>query len=121
MSDWHDNRLIDLGLRLSGAALWGLAWLSAQSLADFYPARTSVYPSSGGFALAAAAFLCGSLGGILLTLGKHVFDRIEIDRRWRSATSRSSRGERAPAPSVADMKMMADRVGFEPTVELPPR
>lgn len=83
MRDWHQNWRTDIGLRLSGVALWGLSWLATRKLILLLP-EPSASPGTGAFALAAAAFLCASLGGILLTLGDHIFDRIEIDERWRA-------------------------------------
>ncbi len=83
MRDWHHHRRTDVGLRLSGTALLGFAWLAVQALAALHLTQSRADPSIWAFLLAAAAFLSASLGAVLITQGHHIFDRIEIGERWR--------------------------------------
>ena len=92
MRNWHQDRRTDIGLRLAGAALWGLAWLAARQLAALHLTQTHTDPDMWAALLAAAAFLCASLGAALIIQGCHIFDRVEIGERWR-----------VNSPSDADM------------------
>lgn len=83
MRHWHQDIRTDMGLRLAGAALWGLAWLAARQLAALHLAQSHADPDLWAALLAAAAFLCASLGAGLITQGHHIFDRVEIGERWR--------------------------------------
>ncbi|WP_294054935.1 hypothetical protein [Sphingomonas sp.] len=68
-------------LRLAGVALLVLAWLTAVTLR----ARVLAVPAERdglAYFLAAATFLSASGGTLLATLGRHVFDRVEVARRW---------------------------------------
>lgn len=79
----HQDRRTDIGLRLAGAALWGLAWLAARQLAALHLTQSHADPDMWAAALAAASFLCASLGAVLVSQGCHIFDRVEISERWR--------------------------------------
>lgn len=83
MNDWYFNKRTDIGLRLGGAALWGLAWLAFRDLAGLHLSQTHANPGVGALALAAAGFLCASLGAVLIAQGRHIFDRVEVSERWR--------------------------------------
>lgn len=83
MRHWHQDKRTDIGLRFAGAALWGLAWLAAGQLAALHLMQTHADPDMWAALLAAAAFLCASLGAVLITQGRHIFDRVEISERWR--------------------------------------
>lgn len=69
-------------LRVAGAAILVLAWLAASALRSRAMAGA---PGRDALAwlLACATFLCGSVGSGLAMLGPHIFDRIEVSRRWR--------------------------------------
>ena len=84
MRDWHHNWQIDIGLRLGGATLCGLAWLLIRTLLGLYLPQNPAVLGAGALALAAGGFLCASLGLALLTLGHHLFDTIEVGERWRA-------------------------------------
>lgn len=79
----HQDRRTDIGLRLIGAALWGLGWLAARQLAALHLTQSHADPDMWAASLAAAAFLCASLGAVLVSQGRHIFDRVEISERWR--------------------------------------
>lgn len=83
MRHWHQDIRTDMGLRLAGAALWGLAWLGARQLAALHLTQSHADPDLWAALLAAAAFLCASFGAGLITQGRHIFDRVEIGERWR--------------------------------------
>ncbi|WP_447753090.1 hypothetical protein [Sphingopyxis fribergensis] len=84
MHDGHHGKRIDFGLRLGGAALGILSALAVSSLAALHLSGPHPDPGVGALLLAAAAFLCASLGATLLTQGRHIFDRIEISERWQA-------------------------------------
>jgi hypothetical protein len=79
MLSWR-YRPKDIALRLCGAALCGLSYLSTHVLVGLGLAE----PGMLAFALAGTAFLSASLGATLLALGDHIFDEVEIAERWRT-------------------------------------
>lgn len=83
MRHWHQDKRTDIGLRFAGAALWGLAWLAARQLAALHLTQTHADPDMWAVVLAAAAFLFASFGAVLITQGRHIFDRVEISERRR--------------------------------------
>ena len=82
MQHWHHDRRVDIGLRAGGILLCGLSCLSVRGLIALHLPQAHDEPGVEAFAFAAAAFLCGSLGAVLLTLGRHIFDKVEISQRW---------------------------------------
>jgi hypothetical protein len=84
MYDRHREKRIDIGLRLGGAMLGGASSLALRKLASLHLSGPHPDPSIGALLLAVAAFLCASLGSILLTQGRHIFDPIELGERWRT-------------------------------------
>jgi len=78
---WHRTRTANLALRLLGAALLVLAWLAARTLR----ARALAGPISEdalAWLLAAATFVSASGGAALAAMGNHLFDQVQIARRW---------------------------------------
>ena len=78
---WFQTRIGSLTLRLGGVALLALAYAAAHGLR----ARAIAGPIMGdplGWLLAAVSFLLGSIGAASLAMGRHLFDRIEVSRRW---------------------------------------
>jgi hypothetical protein len=86
MQHRHQGRSTDLGLRLSGAALCGVTWLAIRTLFHMRMAPWPASPGTLAYALAVIGFVCGSAGAALLTLGRHIFDEVEIGERWRTRT-----------------------------------
>lgn len=84
MRDRHHNWRTDIGLRLGGATLCGLAWFLIRTLLGLHLPQNPAALGAGALALAAGGFLCASLGLALLTLGHHLFDTIEVGERWRA-------------------------------------
>lgn len=93
MRNWHHHKRTDIGLRLCGVALWGLAALAARDLAALHLTQTYAAPDIEIALLAAAGFLCASLGAVLVTQGRHIFDRVEIGERWRARPPSDRDGE----------------------------
>lgn len=69
-------------LRGAGAVLLAACWLLMRWLSHSATLRQHHDPSSGEFAAAALGFLCFSAGGVLVVLGGHIFDRVEVSERW---------------------------------------
>lgn len=86
MQDWRKDWRTDSGLRLGGVALCALAYLAIRSLLALHLSQARVEPGASAFALAAAAFLCASIGAALMIAGRHVLDEIEVSQRWRIRT-----------------------------------
>lgn len=74
----------DKGLRFAGLVLLAVAFLAIRYLVDLVPPHSSHEATWIELALAAVGFLGASLGGILVTLGAHIFDKVEISERWRT-------------------------------------
>ena len=79
---WHQKTGAAILLRVAGVAILALAWLAASALRSRAVAGA---PDRDALAwlLACATFLCGSAGCGLAVLGPHIFDRVEVSRRWR--------------------------------------
>lgn len=81
---WDRQTTVNLSLRAAGALLLAAAYLCGCWLrAD---ARTGPIDGSPvDFLLAAVTFLSGTGGSLLLALGAHIFDRVELAPRWHRA------------------------------------
>lgn len=91
---WYRKNRVNLMLRASGAALLWLAYFGGTWLRG----RAAAGPIDGdaaAFALAAATFLCASGGSLLLVLGVHIFDQVEVASRWHHI-------DRSLGPSESD-------------------
>ncbi|MFD1951211.1 hypothetical protein ACFSGX_10590 [Sphingomonas arantia] len=83
MAAWHRSKQADIGLRVAGLALWGVAY-AALTLLEALAKPTLHGPTALlAIALAATLFLCASTGAALITLGNHLFDRITVSGRWQ--------------------------------------
>jgi len=109
MHDRYYDRRTDIGLRLGGAALCGLAWLAFRELAALHPSRIHADPGVGALLLAAAGFLCASLGAVLIAQGRHIFDSVEVSERWRTTRM-------APVPPTAETASMDSPAPAAPAV-----
>ena len=94
MDDREHGRRTDIGLRLCGVLSGSFSALAAWKLAALHLSESHSDPGGYALFLAAAAFLGASLGAVLLTQGRHIFDRIELGERWR---------RRLPAEPVTEM------------------
>jgi len=83
MHSWKRDWRTDLGLRLFGIASCGVSCLAINTLTRLRLPDGHIPPDILAFALAAAGFLCASAGAVLLFLGRHIFDEVEISPRWR--------------------------------------
>lgn len=104
MAAWHRSLKADLGLRFMGLLLCGLAYVAMSHLVALHlgtlpksPSRAA--PRAAGaiaYGLATLGFLCGSAGCAMTTLGRHLFDEVEISARWRrTGMDRVSRRDRS--------------------------
>lgn len=76
------SRSQDVAIRLTGLAAlligaFSINWLC--HLVHAAPAQESTFAQLG---LAAAGFLCLSMGSVLLSLGSHLFDEVKVSARW---------------------------------------
>ncbi|MBB3349963.1 hypothetical protein [Sphingomonas sp. BK069] len=81
MVQWHRSRSGDLALRAGGLSLCALSYVAVARLASMH-----VPPMKAGltsFVLAALGFVAASAGSLLLTLGRRLFDEVEVSARWR--------------------------------------
>lgn len=85
MAAWHRSVKADLGLRVVGLILCGMAYLAIARLFALHPPAPPKSAGALAYGLATIGFLGGSVGGAMTTLGHHLFDEIEISDRWRRA------------------------------------
>lgn len=76
------SRARDIVLRLSGLVLLAIGSLALDGLCNCVSAAPGRAYTPGEFVLAALGLLCVSPGALLLALGGHIFDRVEISERW---------------------------------------
>lgn len=85
MRKWHHDWKTDIALRLCGALSCGISYLAINALLALRLANGQLPDGALPFILAAAGFLCASAGSALFALGHHIFDEVEISRRWRTS------------------------------------
>ncbi len=86
MGHWHQDWKTDIALRAGGAASCGISYLAIWALVGLRLGDGQLPDGVLPFVLAAAGFLCVSVGSALLALGHHIFDEVEISQRWQSAS-----------------------------------
>ncbi len=86
MRKWHHDWKMDIALRLCGSLSCGISYLAINALLALRIANGQLPDGALPFILAAAGFLCASAGSVLLALGHHIFDEVEISPRWRTPT-----------------------------------
>jgi len=79
---WYQRTGAGALLRVAGMGIlatgyFAAIWLQSRATAGALNGDPLAY------LLAAAAFLCGSVGSALAVLGTHIFDRVEVAQRWR--------------------------------------
>lgn len=80
---WYESFPANLGLRVSGMILLVFSFLAAGSL---HERTVTTAPHNATFMmllLAAATFICGSLGSALLVVGPRLWEPVEVAERWR--------------------------------------
>ena len=83
MFDAHKGWVRDALLRGAGVVLLASGGLLMSWLFQSTALRQhNNDPSFTQFAAAALGFLCLSAGAVLVTLGEHIFDHVEISERW---------------------------------------
>jgi hypothetical protein len=85
--DWHQKRGASALLRMGGLGILAIAWAAGTALAR-RAATPGIDSDPLAYFLAVVTFLGGSFGSVVTVLGRHIFDRVEIARRW----SRTDRG-----------------------------
>ena len=81
MASWHRSWKADIGLRISGLILCGLAYLALTRLLAMH-----IAPRTAGalaYTLATVGFFSASAGTAPAMLGKHLFDEVQVSTRWR--------------------------------------
>lgn len=78
----RQSRSHNVAIRLAGLAVlpigaFSINWL--YHLVHIAPAHEGTLAELG---LAAAGFLCLSMGSVLLSLGSHLFDEVKVSARW---------------------------------------
>jgi len=68
----------DLSLRASGFLSLALAATAIHTLVRFHPPTGAL-----ALLLAMIGFLCASGGAMLVIVGHHIHDRVEVSARWR--------------------------------------
>ncbi len=91
MAAWHRSRRADLGPRAFGLLL---CCISYAAVARLIATHVRSEPSDAiAFAFATVGFITASLGGALLTHGRHLFDPIQVSARWRIGRERFRENE----------------------------
>lgn len=76
------DTLLDAVLRLSGLVMALVAYLAIRHLAHHHQAQIAHEPALIDFACAAIGFLGLSASAVLTLLGRHIFDQVQISKRW---------------------------------------
>lgn len=84
----HHGLLQNAGLRLAGLGLIALSAFSASRLYHMVHVIPLHEATPFEMIVAAVAFFAASCGGMLLFLGTHIFDTVEISPRWAPARNR---------------------------------
>jgi len=87
MCSWHHDWKTDAGLRLCGLALCGVSYLAIHSIMALRSADGQLQQDGLALFLAAAGFVCASVGASLEVLGRHIFDEVEISENWQARPS----------------------------------
>jgi hypothetical protein len=69
---------IDLSLRASGILSLAVAATAIHTLARLHPPTDAL-----ALLLATIGFLCTSAGAMLVMVGGHIHDRVQVSARWR--------------------------------------
>lgn len=83
MKKWHENPAANVGLRIAGLALLGIAWSLAVRLHHMGAGVSARDTSALMLLFAAMVFLCGSAGSALMFVGPGLWDEVEVSERWR--------------------------------------
>ena len=82
MSIHRQLRSHDVAIRLAGLAVLPIGAFSIDWLYHLVHAVPAHEGTSAELGLAAAGFLCLSMGSVLLSLGSHLFDEVKVSVRW---------------------------------------
>lgn len=88
MRNWHHDWKTNIALRLWGAVSCGISCLAIGALIALHFANGQLPDGALSFILTAIGFLCASAGLVLLVLGYHIFDEVEISPLWQVPSPR---------------------------------
>lgn len=97
MIEWHKSKGAGFLLRLGGAALVGLACLAVVGMGGGRDGALAEY------VLGLVGFVSASLGSLLLIVGPHLFDEIEVPAPWGRYRYRVAK----PAPQQSEPEATA--------------
>jgi hypothetical protein len=83
MTRWIQKQPTDVAIRAAGALCCGASYLAVGGLAHLRIATHAAQPGALAYALAAIAFLGASAGAMLVVLGHHIFDQVQVSGRWQ--------------------------------------
>ena len=86
MSIHWQSRGHDVAIRLAGLAVLPLGAFSIDWLYHLVHAAPAHEGTFAELSLAAAGFLCLSMGSVLLSQGSHLFDEVRVSARWARGT-----------------------------------
>ena len=81
MAAWHRSRRADLALRALGLLFCSIAYSAISQLCALLISPQTI--GALAYSLAMIGFLAASGGSVLVMLGHHLFDEIEVSERWR--------------------------------------
>ncbi|MCW3849417.1 hypothetical protein OF829_19430 [Sphingomonas sp. LB-2] len=81
---WYEKAGASLLLRVAGVGTLAIAYFAGAALRS-RAGTVALNSDPVAYLLAATTFLCASFGSILTVLGKHIFDKVEVSRRWSRA------------------------------------
>jgi hypothetical protein len=83
MDKWFLTRGRDLAIRAAGVASLGISWASFHALYRDVGLRPNDAATTLWFAIAAIGFVAAAAGAAALSLGRHLFDQVQVSRRWQ--------------------------------------
>lgn len=93
MDVWHRSRKADFALRALGTVLWGVSYSAVWHLYHRVQAHAGTDADFVSLGLAAVGFLAASIGGMLIFVGNHLFDEVELPGRYRRSSYLSETDE----------------------------
>jgi hypothetical protein len=91
MTIWHERRGADLLLRSGGVMLLSGAWLLGTCLTALVRYHAPHNPSPLELLVGMVMFGAGSSGAAMLTLGRHLLNKVVISERWATRGSNNCR------------------------------
>jgi hypothetical protein len=100
MSPYRRRIIPDLTLRAAGLVFLAVGALALRQV-YFLVHEPPIHEASMiEMAIAAVGFLSLSAGSMLMAMGAHIFDQVEISKRWASLAQSPPKGESGPATPI---------------------